>query len=77
MGMRELDYALEEARRIAGQPVGDKLDGKQGTEARDIVLRLLEEAGLDYAEGLRLMSAFEWHSWRQGWKAGNERTKEN
>lgn len=68
--MAEIDHILSEARRIAGQPVGDKLEGKQGEEARSVVLRLLEAAGLDYCEGLRLLGAVEWERWHSGFTAG-------
>lgn len=64
--------ALEEARRIAGQPRGDKLDGKQGQEAYDIILRLLEETGLDYSEGLALLGAFEWNRWKAGFNCARD-----
>ena len=74
--MSELDHVLAEARRIAGQPNGDKLDGKQGAEAYDVVLRLLESTGLDYVEALRLTGARDWQQWRDGWKAGFEAGKE-
>jgi hypothetical protein len=63
---------LTEARRIAGQPRGDKLDGKQGPEAEAVILRLLEETGLDYADGLKLLGAVSWNHWRSGWQAGYE-----
>ncbi len=64
---------LAEARRIAGQPVTDRLDGKQGEEARSVILRLMEQAGLDYADGLRLIGAYDWHRWNAGYEAGRER----
>lgn len=71
--MSELDHTLAEARRIAGQPVGDRLDGKQGEEARSVILRILEGAGLDYAEALRLVGALENARWNTGFKGGWER----
>lgn len=70
--MSELDHMLAEARRIAGQPTGDKLDGKQGEEAYNVILRLLESTGLDYSEALRLVGAREWEQWRAGWRSGYE-----
>jgi hypothetical protein len=63
---------LDEARRIAGQPRGDKLDGKQGQEAHAVIIRLLEEAGLDYADGLKLLGAFEWDRWKAGYRSARE-----
>ena len=73
MSLRSIDVALEEARRIVAEPTGDRMDGKLGQEAESIILRLLEESGLDYAEGLRLLSAFEWSKWHAGWTAGHSR----
>lgn len=68
---------LDEARRIAGQPMSDRLEGKQGEEAYNAVLRLLEEAGLDYAEALRLMAARDWQKWNEGWTIGYHASKGN
>lgn len=70
--MNEREIILAEARHIAGQPRGDALDGKQGQGARDVMLRLLESAGLDYGDAIDLMSAFEWNRWRSGYAAGRE-----
>jgi hypothetical protein len=70
--MPEITHILDEARRIAGQPVGDRTEGKQGSEAEDVLVRLAEAAGLDYVEALRLMSAVQWHHWGNGWAAGYE-----
>lgn len=64
------DATLGEARRIAGQSTDDKLDGKQGTEAEQVILRLLEDAGLDYGEAIDLVSTFGWSRWHAGWQAG-------
>lgn len=61
---------LAEARRIAGQSAEDRLDGKQGGEAHSVILRLLEDAGLDYVEGLKLLGTYEWDRWNAGWQAG-------
>lgn len=57
---------LDEARRIAAQPMSDKLDGKQGQEARDVAVRILEEAGLDFMDALRLLDAYGWERWNAG-----------
>lgn len=73
MSLRSIDVALEEARRIVAEPTGDRLDGKLGQEAESVILRLLEESGLDYAEGLRLLSALSWSKWHEGWTAGYSR----
>lgn len=51
---------LEEARRIAAQPTGDRLDGKQGEEAKSVMIRLLEDAGLDFGEAYKLVEAYGW-----------------
>ncbi len=64
--MQNVNAILAEARRIAGQPIGDKLDGKQAEEAHSVILRLLEETGLDYSEGLRLLGTVEWAHWNRG-----------
>lgn len=66
---------LTEARRIAGQSVEDRLDGKQAEEAKSVILRLLEDAGLDYVEALRLVGAVENERWNTGFKGGWERAK--
>lgn len=71
--MSELDHMLAEARRIAGQPAEDRLDGKQGEEAYNVILSLLESTGLDYVEGLKLLGAYEWDRWNSGYAAGRER----
>jgi alkaline phosphatase len=70
--MSELDILLTEARRIAGQSVTDRLEGKQAEEARSVVLRLLEGTGLDYVEALRLMSAIQNERWNSAFNAGWE-----
>jgi hypothetical protein len=66
---------LDEARRIANQPIEDRLNGEQGDEARTAILRLMEDAGLDYSEGLRLISAFDWSRWSAGYESGREAGK--
>lgn len=68
--MPNIEMLLAEARRIAGQPTGDKLDGKQAGEAESVILRLLEETGLDYLDALRLLAAVQWGKWNEGWRAG-------
>lgn len=64
---------LEEAKRIAGQPRGDKLDGKQGQEAHAVIIRLLEETGLDYIEALSLVDTYGWERWHLGYVSGRNR----
>lgn len=64
------ETSLEDARRIAAQPVEDRLDGKQGEAAKEVAIRLLEAAGLDYIQAVRLMGAVEWGRWSEGWNAG-------
>lgn len=59
---------LAEARRIASQSIGDRLDGKQGEEAKSVILRLLEDAGLDFGEGLSLVEAYGWSRWSNGFQ---------
>lgn len=71
--MTERETILTEARRIAGQPTGDRLEGKQGADAHSVMLRLLEETGLDYVDALKLMGAYEWDRWNAGFTAGRER----
>lgn len=66
------EATLAEARRIAAQPTGDKLDGKQGEEAQSVIVRLLEGTGLDYTDALRLVGALEWYRWNSGFAAGRE-----
>lgn len=61
---------LAEAQRIARQSVTDRLDGKQAEEAASVILRLLEDGGLDYIDGLRLLAAVQWERWSAGWQAG-------
>jgi hypothetical protein len=68
--MTKTNPTLEEARRIAGQPTGDKLDGKLADEAEAVILRLLEDAGLDYVDALRLLGSVQWRKWSEGWHAG-------
>lgn len=70
--MRNIKATLAEARRIAGQPTGDRLDGKQAGEAESVILRLLEETGLDYGDALRLLGAVQWGKWNEGWRVGYE-----
>lgn len=67
---------LDEARRIAAQPTGDRLDGKQGEEARSVILRLLEESGLDYGDSLKLLGAFDWERWNSGFTAGYDKARD-
>lgn len=64
------ETSLEDARRIAAQPTDDRLDGKQSEAAKEVALRLLEAAGLDYLQAVRLMGAVEWGRWSEGWEAG-------
>lgn len=70
--MSVLGITLDEARRIAGQSVTDRLEGKQAEEAKSVVLRLLEETGLDYVEGLRLIGAIQNERWNTGFTEGWE-----
>lgn len=63
---------LAEARRIASQPVTDRLDGKQGEEAKSVIIRILEESGLDFVEALRLTEAYGWSRWTNGLQNGRE-----
>lgn len=70
--MRNIKATLAEARRIAEQSTSDRLDGKQAGEAESVILRLLEETGLDYADALRLLGAVQWGKWNEGWRAGYE-----
>jgi len=63
---------LEEARRIAAQPTSDKLDWAQGEEARQVILRLLDDAVMDYADGLKLLGALEWKRWGDGYHAAKD-----
>lgn len=80
--MRE-NPTLAEARRIARQPINDRLDGKQGEEARSVILHLMEMAGLDYGDAINLLSAPQWFDWHEGWTVGyasgirKNTTKEN
>lgn len=73
--MSALEIALAEARRIAGQSVEDRLDGKQAEEAKSVILRLLEETGLDYVDGLRLLGAVQNERWNSGFNGGWNRAK--
>lgn len=70
--MKSIDVTLAEARRIAGQSVEDRLDGKQAEEAKSVILRLLEETGLDYVHALRLVGAVENERWNTGFNGGWE-----
>lgn len=72
MNKRRNEATLAEARRIAQQPIEDRLEGKQGDEARSVILRLLEDAGMDFGDGLRLLGAFDWHRWSEGYNSGWE-----
>lgn len=72
-----LDQALEEAQRVARMDSKDRLDGKLGEPAENAVLRLMTEAGLDYADGLRLVSAIRWDGWNQGWGQGFSHVRKN
>jgi len=60
---------IDEAQRIAGQPVGDRLDGKQGEEARSVMTELLKEAGLDFSEAYKLLEAYGWNRYETGFQA--------
>lgn len=71
----DVNPTLAEAKRIASQPTGDRLDGKQGEEARSVILRLLEQAGLDYSDGLRLLGANDWNRWNAGFAAGRDNSR--
>lgn len=64
------EAVLADARRIAGQPIEDRLNGKQGDAATQVIIRLLETAGLEYVEALNLTSAAGWERWGAGWEAG-------
>lgn len=71
---------LDRARRIANQPIEDKLNGKQGEEARTVAIRLLQSTGLTHTEAFKLLDAFGWERWTAGWNAGaarNDEIKEN
>jgi hypothetical protein len=74
--MRNIKATLAEAQRVAGLSRTDRLDGKHGEEAREVILRLLETTGLDYADALKLMSAVEWGKWNEGWNAGYQGGRE-
>lgn len=74
MTMRDIysprpEAALAEARRVAGQPVDERLDGKQGEEAREIIIRLLEETGLDFSDAIKLVETYGWNRWEAGYQA--------
>lgn len=60
---------LAEARRIAEQPVGDRLDGKQGEEAREVLIRLAEAIGLDFMDAIRLVETYGWHQHNDGFNS--------
>jgi len=62
------EATLAEAQRLAETDLDDRLDGKVDTE--DILLRLLEVAGLSYGEGYDLLAAYGWRRWHAGWVAG-------
>jgi hypothetical protein len=68
----DVNPTLAEAKRIASQPTGDRLDGKQGQEARDVMLRLLEDSGLDYIEALRLVDTYGWERWTAGSRSARD-----
>ncbi len=74
--IHNLDATLAEARRIAGQPITDRLDGKQAEEAEGVIVRLLEATGLDYAEALRLLGAVKNERWNKGFNGGWERARD-
>lgn len=74
--IHNLEATLAEARRIAGQSVSDRLEGKQAEEAESIIIRLLEATGLDYAEGLRLVGAVKNERWNTGFNGGWTRARE-
>lgn len=58
--------ALDEARRIIAQPVTDRLDGKQGEEARAVAVRLLESAGLEWTDAIALLETYGWQQFLRG-----------
>jgi hypothetical protein len=60
---------LNEAKRIAGQSVTDRLDGKQGEEARSVMTELLKDAGLDFGEAYKLLEAYGWERYSTGFQA--------
>lgn len=64
--MQGIEPILAEARRIAEQPIGDRLEGKQGEEARSVIIRLLEETGLDFMEAFKLVDSYGWERWTAG-----------
>jgi len=67
---------LAEARRIAAQPTGDRLDGKQGEEAKAVIIRILEDAGLDFTEGFRLIEVYGWERFTAGMRSASAAARE-
>ena len=74
--IHNLEATLAEARRIAGQSVTDRLEGKQSEEAASVIIRLLEATGMDYAEALRLLGAVQNERWNTGFNGGWERARD-
>lgn len=68
--MPEIKHILDEARRIAGQDLDDRLAGKQGLDAQSVLVRLAEAAGLDFGDAMNLAAAMQWHHWMEGWDSG-------
>lgn len=68
---------LAEANRIASQSVEDRLEGLQGEEAERVITRLLADAGMTHLDAGKLLSAFGWQSWRNGWDAASATGKKD
>ena len=70
--MSDVNPLLTEARRIAGQSVTDRLDGKQGEEAREVMIHLLESTGLDFGDAIKLLEAYGWSRYDSGFRGARE-----
>jgi hypothetical protein len=61
---------LKQAQALAGMDMDDRLDGKLPAGGEDVLIRLLETAGLCYGEATSILEVYGWKRWHAGWKAG-------
>lgn len=58
---------IRAARRVAEQPIGDRLNGEQaGTAETLLVSALMEAAGLSHRDACRVLSVYGWDRFNSG-----------
>lgn len=59
-------FQMRAARRIAEQPINDRMDGANGDEAETVLVAALQASGLDRMDAVRVLETYGWHRFNTG-----------